>query len=251
MDKASPDARKRQVMVWYVLAATLGVLLFQWWWASYSQIEIIPYSQFESLLEQDKVAQVTASADSIQGTLKEPLPNGKRDFFVTRVDPQLAEKLARHQVVVTGVPSGGVVQTILSWVIPAVIFYLIWMFLFRHVAERQGFGGLMTVGKSRAKVYVETDTKVTFKDVAGVDEAKFELQELVAFLRNPKSYGRLGARVPKGVLRGPARHGKDDAGKGGGGRGRRAVFLDFRLGICRNVRRRRRRARVGSVRAGA
>ena len=64
----------------------------------------------------------------------------------------------------------------------------------------QGFGGLMTVGKSRAKVFVETDTKVTFKDVAGVDEAKFELQELVAFLRDPKSYGRLGARVPKGVL---------------------------------------------------
>jgi hypothetical protein len=200
MENPSPDARKRQVTVWYVLAAMLGVLLFQWWWASYSQVETIPYSQFESLLEQDKVAQVTVSADSIQGTLKEPLPNGKRDFFVTRVDPQLAEKLARHQVVVTGVPSGGVVQTILSWVIPAVIFYLIWMFLFRHVAERQGFGGLMTVGKSRAKVYVETDTKVTFKDVAGVDEAKFELQELVAFLRNPKSYGRLGARVPKGVL---------------------------------------------------
>jgi cell division protease FtsH len=68
---------------------------------------------------------------------------------------------------------------------PAVIFYGIWMFLFRHFAEKQGFGGLMTVGKSRAKVFVETDTKVTFKDVAGVDEAKFELQELVAFLRNP------------------------------------------------------------------
>ena len=118
MEKASPDARKRQVMVWYVLAAMLGVLLFQWWWASYSQVEIIPYSQFESLLDQDKVAQVTVSADSIQGTLKEPLPNGKRDFFVTRVDPQLAEKLARHQVVVTGAPSGGVVQTLLSWVIP-------------------------------------------------------------------------------------------------------------------------------------
>jgi cell division protease FtsH len=93
-----------------------------------------------------------------------------------------------------------VVQTILSWVVPVVIFYLVWMFLFRRLADKQGFGGLMTVGKSRAKVYVETDTKVTFKDVAGVDEAKFELQELVAFLRDPRSYGRLGARVPKGVL---------------------------------------------------
>src|SRR6188472_855550 len=72
--------------------------------------------------------------------------------------------------------------------------------IFRRFAERQGLGGLMTVGKSRAKVYVETDTKVTFKDVAGVDEAKFELQEVVAFLRDPKSYGRLGARLPKGIL---------------------------------------------------
>ncbi len=137
---------------------------------------------------------------SIRGTLKEPLPSGKREFFAVRVDPQLAEKLASHQVVVNGAASGGIVQTILSWVIPVIIFYVVWMFLFRGIAEKQGFGGLMTVGKSRAKVYVETDTKVTFKDVAGVDEAKFELQELVAFLRDPKSYGRLGARVPKGVL---------------------------------------------------
>lgn len=236
MENASPDDRKRQVTVWYVLAAMLGILLFQWWWASYSQVEIIAYSQFESLLDQDKIGQVTVSADSIQGTLKEPLPNGKRDFFVTRVDPQLAEKLARHQVVVTGAPTGGVVQTILSWVIPAVIFYLIWMFLFRHVAERQGFGGLMTVGKSRAKVYVETDTKVTFKDVAGVDEAKFELQELVAFLRNPKSYGRLGARVPKGVLLvGPPGTGKTLLAKAVAGRGGRAILFDFWVRIRRDV----------------
>ena len=195
-----PDARKRQFMVWYVLAAVLGVLLFQAFWSSYSQVETIPYSEFETLLDQGKVAEVTVGANSVQGTLKEPLPSGKREFFAVRVDPQLAEKLASHQVVVKGVASGGVIQTILSWVIPAILFYVVWMFLFRGFAEKQGFGGLMTVGKSRAKVFVETDTKVTFKDVAGVDEAKFELQELVAFLRDPKSYGRLGARVPKGVL---------------------------------------------------
>ena len=69
------------------------------------------------------------------------------------------------------------------------------------MAERQGFGGLMAIGKSRAKVYVETDTKVTFCDVAGVDEAKYEFQELVAFLRDPKPFGRLGSRIPKAADR--------------------------------------------------
>ena len=195
-----PDARKRQVIIWYVVAAMFGVLLFQQFWSSYSQVETISYTQFETLLDQNKIADVTVGADSIQGTLKSPLPDGKTQFYAVRVDPQIFDKLAAHQVVVNGAATSGVVQIILSWVVPVVIFYLVWMFLFRRLADKQGFGGLMTVGKSRAKVYVETDTKVTFKDVAGVDEAKFELQELVAFLRDPRSFGRLGARVPKGVL---------------------------------------------------
>ena len=86
-----PDVRKRQFMIWYVLAAVLGILLFQAFWSSYSQVETIPYSEFETLLDRGKVAEVTVGADSVQGTLKEPLPNGKREFFAVRVDPQLAE----------------------------------------------------------------------------------------------------------------------------------------------------------------
>ena len=195
-----PDVRKRQIMIWYTIAAMIGVLLFQQFWSSYSQIETIPYSEFEHLLDQGKIAEVTVGTDTVQGSLKDPLPSGKREFFAIRVDPQLADKLAKHAVVVKGVPSGGLIQIILSWVVPAIIFYVIWMIVFRRFAEKQGIGGLMAVGKSRAKVYVETDTKVTFKDVAGVEEAKFELEEVVAFLRDPKAYGRLGARVPKGIL---------------------------------------------------
>ncbi|MBO0754473.1 MAG: ATP-dependent zinc metalloprotease FtsH, partial [Bradyrhizobiaceae bacterium] len=136
----------------------------------------------------------------IQGRLKEPLPDGRKLFYTVRVDPALADKLSQHGVTITGAPTNTVLSTILSWVLPIFLFYLIWLYGVRRMAERQGFGGLMAIGKSRAKVYVETDTKVTFRDVAGVDEAKFELQEIVAFLRDPKSFGRLGARIPKGVL---------------------------------------------------
>lgn len=89
-----PDARKRQIMIWYTVAAVIGVLLIQYFWVSYSQVETIPYSAFERLLGEGKVAEVTVGADSIQGTLKEPLPSGKRAFFATRVDPQLAGQLA-------------------------------------------------------------------------------------------------------------------------------------------------------------
>jgi cell division protease FtsH len=194
------DSRKRNILVWYTIAAVAGLLLAQSFWTTSNQVDTIPYSQFEQLLNDGKIDEVTIASDSIQGRLKEALPNGKRAFYTVRVDPQLADKLKAHDVVVRGTASGGVVETILSWLIPLVIFYLLWTFLFRRMAERQGLGGLMTIGKSHAKVFVETDTKITFKEVAGVDEAKFELQEVVSFLRDPKAYGRLGARVPKGIL---------------------------------------------------
>ncbi len=195
-----PEVRKRQIMIWYSVAAVIAVRVIQYFWLSHLQIETIPYSEFERLLGDGKVAEITVATDSIQGLLKEPLPGGKRAFFANRVDPQLADKLAAQNVVVRGAPSDGLIQTVLSWVVPTIILYLVWIFVFRRVAERQGIGGLMTIGKSRAKAYVETATKVTFKDVAGADEVKYELEEIVAFLRNSKAYGRLGARMPKGIL---------------------------------------------------
>src|ERR1700726_1715587 len=195
-----PEERKHQFATWYIFAAFLGVMLIQSLWLSFTQVDAIPYSQFEQLLAQNKISEVLVGTETIRGTLKEPFPDGRKLFHTVRVDPELADKLKEHGVTITGTPSSSFLSSILSWVLPIFIFYLIWTYGIRHMAERQGFGGLMTIGKSRAKVYVETDTKVTFRDVAGVDEAKSELQEVVAFLRDPKSFGRLGARIPKGVL---------------------------------------------------
>jgi cell division protease FtsH len=195
----SGPADHGHLTVGYILAAFLALLALQWAWMAFAPVESIPYSQFSTLVGQGKVSEVTVGQSSIDGKLKSPLPDGKTDFTTARVDPALAAELAAKGVVVSGEPSRGWLTALLSWIAPIFLFYLVWAFLFRPAASA-GLGGLLSVGKSRAKVYVETDTKTTFADVAGVDEAKFELQEVVAFLKDPKSYGRLGAHVPKGIL---------------------------------------------------
>jgi cell division protease FtsH len=197
----TPDqpSRKQGIAIAIMAAVAVGSLVLPWVSLPYQQFDTIPFSRFEQLVAEGGVTEVTVGSDTIQGKVKDKLPSGKSDFVTARVDAALAEKLAAKGVVVTGVPSGGLLQSILVWGLPALMFYLIWVFLGRRLADRQGFG-FMSIGKSRAKVYVEKDTKVTFADVAGVDDAKFELQEVVSFLKDPESYGRLGAHVPKGIL---------------------------------------------------
>jgi cell division protease FtsH len=185
--------------VWYWVLALIAILMVQSAITTMRQVAPIPYSDFERYLEEGKVAEVAVSDNYIQGRLKEPLPDGKQAFVTTRVEPDFAEQLKAHGVTFTGQIESTFLTDLLSWVIPAVVFVGIWMLAMKRMAGGLG-GGLMQIGKSKAKVLVEANTGVTFDHVAGVDEAKDELKEVVAFLKDPKKYGRLGARIPKGVL---------------------------------------------------
>ncbi len=193
--------RETAFHIWYVVAAILGVLLLQYFLITAQEAEPIPYSEFESDLQGGKIAQVTVSDHYLSGKFKQPLENGKTEFTTDRVDPAFAAELSKYGVTVEGTPDTSALTNIMSWILPTLFFVAVWVFVIRRMGAGGGVGGgLMSVGKSRAKVYVETDTKVTFADVAGVDEAKEELKEIVDFLKNPQEYGRLGAHVPKGVL---------------------------------------------------
>ena len=191
--------KKTQIHFWYVIAAVLGMLFIQSLYLESTQYTPIPYSRFQTLLKDNKVAKVAITQNYIQGSLKKPEPDGLVNFVTGRVAPDLAKKLDAHDVTYTGVVESHWLRDLLSWVLPAIFFVGIWMFAIRRMGQG-GLGGVMSIGKSRAKVYVEKETKVTFADVAGVDEAKDELSEVVNFLKDPGRYGRLGGRSPKGVL---------------------------------------------------
>jgi cell division protease FtsH len=195
-----PTKKETQYHAWYWIAAMVGVMVIQAVFASYTQIAQIPYSEFEDDLKAGSITEVRVSGNYVQGTFKAPDKNGHTNFITTRVAPEMAQELEKYNVKFAGAIESTFLRDLLSWVIPVALFAAVWMFIYRRFASQQGFGGLMSVGRSKAKVFVETDTKTTFADVAGVDEAKAELQEIVAFLKDPASYGRLGGRVPKGVL---------------------------------------------------
>ncbi len=194
--------KKTQLNIWYIIFALLAVLMLQSLWAGEQTVDRIPYSEFRQYLQDGQFAEVTVTETTVRGRLKQPL-DGRQVLVAVRVEPALAEDLDRFGVEYTGAVETTFVRDLLSWIVPVLLFFALWMFVLRRLFERGGGlggGGFMSVGRSKAKVYMETDTKVTFDDVAGVDEAKLELQEIVAFLKNPQTYGRLGGRVPKGVL---------------------------------------------------
>lgn len=191
--------KKNQINFWYVIIAILGILIVQNLYTQYSKVKPIPYSQFQSLLDKGEIAEIAIAEDHIYGTLSKTGANGLKDFVTTRVEPELAEKLDKQGVIYTGVIKNTWIRDILSWLLPMAIFIAIWLFIIRRMSGGIG-GSMMSVGKSRAKIFVEKEIKVSFADVAGVDEAKEELIEIVNFLKDIKGYSYLGGRAPKGVL---------------------------------------------------
>jgi cell division protease FtsH len=193
--------KKISFSIWYVFLAIFAVILLHDFIVATQKIEEIPYSEFKSLLAAGKVTEVTVTQQRVTGTLK--LEEGAKEqklFTTVRVeDPDLIKELSAGNTKFSGAIESTFLRDILSWVLPAVVFVGIWLFAIRRFGQGQQ-GSFMTVGKSKAKIYVEQDIKVTFADVAGVDEAKEELREVVEFLKTPEKFTRLGGKIPKGIL---------------------------------------------------
>ena len=186
--------------IWYILLAIMAVVFVHDFILALNKVEELPYSEFKKLVVGGKVAEVSVTNQVLTGKLK---PEGEskeqKSFATVRVeDPDLVRELNQHGVTFTGVIESTFWRDLLSWVVPVALFVGIWFFIFRRLGQAQG--GFMQVGQSKAKIYVEKDIKVTFADVAGVDEAKEELREVIEFLKTPEKFTKLGGKIPKGIL---------------------------------------------------
>jgi cell division protease FtsH len=188
---------KTHFSIWYFLMAFLLFTYLQQTFFS-RKVETISYGQFKQELAEGNVTKLTVGPENITGTLKEKDKKGGRQFTTIRVDdPNLVKELDEHKVDYSGRYESKFLSSILSWVLPIGVMLLIW----RYAMKKMGPGtGVMSFGKSKAKIFAENETQITFADVAGIDEAKEELQEVVEFLRNPGRFQKLGGRIPKGVL---------------------------------------------------
>jgi cell division protease FtsH len=194
------DKKKVTFSIWYVVLAVWAVILIHDFLQAFRQVEELPYSEFKTLVASGKVDEVAISTTKLSGKLR-PEGEAKEGKWFTTVrveDPDLVKELDARHVKFTGVIESTFWRDIASWFLPVLLFFGIWLFIFRRLGQAQG--GFMTVGKSKAKVYMEKEVKVTFADVAGVDEAKEELQDVIEFLKTPEKFTKLGGKIPKGVL---------------------------------------------------
>jgi cell division protease FtsH len=185
--------------IWYVLLGIWVVLIVQSYIASMFAAQVIPYSQFLGLLKAGKVSEVAVTANQIQGKMKvDGVPNESKAFKTIRVDPDLSNLLDQYKVVYKGEIESTFLRDLFSWVFPLLLFVGVWYFLMKRMGSQQA--GFMTLGKNKAKIYVQNELNVTFDDVAGVDEAKQELVEVIEFLKKPGKFTELGGKIPKGIL---------------------------------------------------
>jgi cell division protease FtsH len=188
---------KTKFNVWYVLAAVWGVLLLQNLIFDQFRPTIIPYSEFIEAVEADKVIEIAIGQDRISGKMRDD-SDQEVLFSTVRVDNDLSRKLAEHDVKFSGQVENTFFKAIFSWVVPIGLFFGIWYFLMRRM--QGGQAGVMSFGKNKAKIVGEKDIDTRFVDVAGADEAKEELQEVVDYLEKPQIYLEVGGQMPKGVL---------------------------------------------------
>ena len=187
--------KKTQLTIAYAILTLLLLLSLQNFFQN--QIQSVPYSQFRFWVEEGMIQECTIGTDWIRGKVVDG--GEERGFTTGRVeDPGLVALLEENQVRYSRQVENTWFTTLMSWILPALIFVGIWMFMARRIGG--GSGGLMSIGKSKAKVYMEKGTGITFEDVAGVDEAKEELREVVEFLQTPSRFQALGGRIPRGVL---------------------------------------------------
>jgi cell division protease FtsH len=192
--------KQHKFSIWYVLLGIWVVLLIQNYLGSALAIKTIPYSQFLTLVKENRVAEVAISANQIQGKMRtdDKDPN-KTDLFKTlRVDPEISTLLEQHNITFKGQVESTVLRDLFSWIFPIFLFVGVWYFFMKRMGGQQA--GFMTLGKNKAKIYMENELNVTFNDVAGVDEAKQELVEVIDFLKEPAKFTELGGKMPKGIL---------------------------------------------------
>src|SRR6186713_1824892 len=183
--------------IWYFLGGLLLLVLVQTWFLAPSGRQV-SYSDFKTAVRAGQIAEVYVGEQTIRGTLKREA-DGTKNFSTTRIeDPKLLEDLDATGVKYTGEFVSRWLPEILGWILPLVFIFVIWSYFSRRIGGAEG--GVMSFARSKHRVFAEDDVKVSFGDVAGVDEAEQELKEIVEFLRNPKKYTVLGGRIPKGVL---------------------------------------------------